>query len=172
MLGPETSAVFEELYASSMVVLANAKPLERPDRIPRALLAGLPWRANALGAIAAGCARYPKAPAVVDDDGEVTYRELWHGSETLRGRRNSSMWWPRSASTLVLHDRDCATTGAACEIASCLEDGGAGTPGPRRGSVRPSAHRGRMVILTSGMPGRPKGASQAGSRSGPAIPRS
>ncbi len=60
------------------VVLAqgNYKPLERPDRLPRAFWAMRPWGANLVGGFEAAAARYPGATAIVDDAGQVTYGEL------------------------------------------------------------------------------------------------
>jgi acyl-CoA synthetase (AMP-forming)/AMP-acid ligase II len=49
----------------------------------QALRSALPWGTGTAAAIAASCARYPSAPAVIDDDGRLTYRELWRESDHL-----------------------------------------------------------------------------------------
>jgi fatty-acyl-CoA synthase len=60
---------------------------------------------------------------------------------------------------LVLHDRDCAAAAAGCEVASCLDDRVGGSSRDARRSVRPPSRHGRLIILTSGTTGRPKGAT-------------
>jgi fatty-acyl-CoA synthase len=64
----------------------NYVPFERPDRLPRALAATLPWGLGTAAAVAAAVARYPRAVAVVDDDGTVTYEELWRQSDGVAHR--------------------------------------------------------------------------------------
>src|SRR3712207_5676990 len=75
--------VLEQVRALSIFARANTVLPERPDRIPRALLAMLPYRGSALGALAASAARYPGRPAFVGPEGSVTYRDLWRSSTAL-----------------------------------------------------------------------------------------
>ncbi len=207
-MGKRASGLLDELVATTTLKVANTKLLERPDRIPRALLAGVPWGSSTIGAIAGGCARYPHATAVIDEDGELSFGELWKRSDQLAralvesglgpGRRvgllsrnhrgfvealvavakvgadlvflNPEFAPPQLADVVeaerlerVLHDRDCAHSVTECGVGWALEDAA-----PRRmsaassrpaGFLRPPAEPGRMVILTSGTTGRPKGAS-------------
>ncbi len=54
------------------------------------MLAAAAWGPTLAGALAAGAARYPRAPALIDDRGAMTYGELWAASDAvalgLRGR--------------------------------------------------------------------------------------
>ena len=65
------------LTAGAIVARSSIVAFERPDRLPRALLALAPWGASLPGGIAAAAARYPDRIAVVDDAGTTSYRELW-----------------------------------------------------------------------------------------------
>lgn len=49
---------------------------ERPDRLARALLALAPWGPSIAGGFAASAARYPRATAVIDGSGRLSYAEL------------------------------------------------------------------------------------------------
>jgi fatty-acyl-CoA synthase len=64
----------------------NFIPLERPDRVPRALAATLPWGLGTAAGVAAAVARYPRVTAVIDDDGAVTYEDLWRQSDGIAHR--------------------------------------------------------------------------------------
>jgi fatty-acyl-CoA synthase len=54
---------------------------ERPDRLPRAMFAAAAWGPTLAGGVAAGAARYPTATAIVDEQGELGYAELWAASD-------------------------------------------------------------------------------------------
>jgi fatty-acyl-CoA synthase len=61
---------------------------ERIDRLPRAMLALLPWGPTLAGGLAAATARYPLATAIVDDDGALRFRDVWWSSDAVaRGLR-------------------------------------------------------------------------------------
>ena len=64
---------------------ANVNLVERPDRFPRAMLAAALCGSGPPGVLATGAARYPSAPAIVDDAGIVTYQELSRRSLVLGG---------------------------------------------------------------------------------------
>jgi fatty-acyl-CoA synthase len=74
------------LAATSVLLRANFVPFERPDRLMRAVAASLPWGLGPAAGLAAACARYPEANAVVDDDGALTYGELWWRSDGIARR--------------------------------------------------------------------------------------
>ncbi|HET6562940.1 MAG TPA: AMP-binding protein [Marmoricola sp.] len=76
---------------TSAALLAKASVrFERPDRLPRAMMAmATPGNLMTRG-LAGATARYPLAPAVVDDDGSLSYGRLWTLSD---------------AAVRVLHDR-------------------------------------------------------------------
>ena len=65
------------------LVRANFTLGERPDRLSRAVLAGLPFGRTALGAIAAARARYPSAVAIVSTDDTLSYDALWRTAGAL-----------------------------------------------------------------------------------------
>ena len=78
--------------AAATVARANSRLGERPDRLLRAIAAMRPYGLSALGAGAAAVARTPERVAVVDDDGEVTYRELGQRANALaRGLADSGI---------------------------------------------------------------------------------
>ncbi|MET0327030.1 MAG: AMP-binding protein, partial [Ilumatobacteraceae bacterium] len=75
--------------AAAVTALARAalRP-ERPDRLPRAMVAMAAWGPTMAGAIAASTARYPGAPAVIDGRGTLTFGELWAATDGIaRGLR-------------------------------------------------------------------------------------
>lgn len=52
------------------------------------MLAMAAWGPTMAGGIAAATARYPMAPAVIDDDGTLTFADLWFGTDAIaRGLR-------------------------------------------------------------------------------------
>ncbi len=62
--------------------------LERPDRLPRAAAALAMWGPTLAGGVAASSARYPLTTALIDDDGSMTYAELWGATDSVaRGMR-------------------------------------------------------------------------------------
>ena len=188
------------------ILRANLAPFERPDRLPRAMLAAWPYGSGLLGAIAASTARHPHAPAVVGDGEQVSYKELWRGAAALaatladsgvtaEGRvgilcRNSP-WFVYSLLAVarlgadvvllntgfgptqlrdtilaegvdvVLHDDEFAeavgpTKSLPVEQLRAIVN----NPDVRLGRARPPRHS-RLVILTSGTTGRPKGAARS-----------
>jgi len=74
------------LAATSVLLRSNFVPFERPDRVWRAMAATLPWGLGTAGAVAAACARYPGTNAVIDDEGALTYGELWRRSDGIAHR--------------------------------------------------------------------------------------
>ncbi len=80
------TSLTRRLAAASVLARSNFVAFERPDRLVRAVLASLPWGLGTAGAIAAACARYPEVAAVVDDEGAITYAELWHRSDGIAAR--------------------------------------------------------------------------------------
>ena len=178
---------------------------ERPDRLPRAMLAAAAWGPTLAGGVAAATARYPQAAAIVDERGALTYAELWAASDGVarglasqdvgpgttvgilaRNHRgfviglvaaaklgadlvflNTGFAGPQLADVVaaegidvVLHDDEFAAIVAGCGARltlgeAALDELAAGSGPP----IRPVTRRaGRMVILTSGTTGRPKGA--------------
>jgi fatty-acyl-CoA synthase len=73
------------LAATTALARASWRP-ERPDRLPRAMLAMAAWGPTMAGGIAAASARYPRAVALVDDAGPVTFGELWAGTDGIARR--------------------------------------------------------------------------------------
>ncbi len=86
MPGPRSSRL---LAAASALARAGLRP-ERPDRLPRAMLALAAYGPTMAGGIAAATARYPLAPALIDDAGPITFTQLWRATDgigrELRGR--------------------------------------------------------------------------------------
>ncbi len=183
---------------------ANFVPFERPDRVPRAIAAALPWGIGTAGLLAAGSARYPTANALIDDEGPVTYADLWSAAKAMgnglraagaRGgtavgvmcRNHRGLVIAAFATAIIGADLVLLNTGFAGpqladvvssesismlihddEFAGIAEAAGITTIGEAeaarmaRGSaeIRPPEREGRVVILTSGTTGRPKGAAR------------
>jgi fatty-acyl-CoA synthase len=76
-------SLLRRMAAGAIVARSNTTPFERPDRLPRAMLAMAPWGASLPGVVAAAAARYPERSAIVDDDGSVTYDELWSRARSV-----------------------------------------------------------------------------------------
>lgn len=77
------TALPRQLWAATAAGRALLRPVERPDRVPRALLALRRWGIGLLGGVAAASARTPSATAIIDDDGSLTFRELWQRSDAV-----------------------------------------------------------------------------------------
>ncbi len=76
-------SLMRTLHAGAIVARSMLSPLERPDRLPRALAAMAPWGQSVAGLVAGAAARYPDRIAVHDDVGSITYRELWRRSQAI-----------------------------------------------------------------------------------------
>lgn len=183
---------------------ATIVPLERPDRLARAMLAALPYGSGLLGAVAASVARYPDARALVTTDETVSYEALWDRSSTLAAAlaeagatgdsrvgilcRNSPMFGYallacvklgadvvllntglgqfQLAETIageavdwVLHDDEFAEMLAVPQAFGTAELSVL-IAGPPLRRIPPPQRQSRLVILTSGTTGRPKGATR------------
>ena len=78
----------QRAVASASALARAALRPERPDRLPRAALALAAWGPTMAGIVAAASARYPLAPAVIDDEGRMSYADLWAASDGVaRGLR-------------------------------------------------------------------------------------
>ena len=76
-------SVLRRVTAGAIVLRSSTVAFERPDRLPKALLAMAPWGASLAGGMAAAAARYPGREAVIDDEGPLTYRDLWQHSRSV-----------------------------------------------------------------------------------------
>jgi fatty-acyl-CoA synthase len=72
-----------KLLSGVAVARSVLAPLERPDRLPRALVAMAPWGTSIAALVAGAAARYPDRVAIVDDRGSTDYRELWRRSQAI-----------------------------------------------------------------------------------------
>ena len=78
----------QRAVASASALARAALRPERPDRLPRAALALAAWGPTMAGIVAAASARYPLAPAVIDDEGRMSYADLWAATDGVaRGLR-------------------------------------------------------------------------------------
>src|SRR6478735_3830654 len=80
------SALTRRLAATSVLLRSNLVLFQRPDRLVRAMAAALPWGLGSAAGMAAACARYPEINAVIDDDGVLTYGEMWRRSDGVARR--------------------------------------------------------------------------------------
>ncbi len=75
--------ILRRFTAGAILARASLGRFERPDRLPKALLAMAPWGTTAPGVVAAAAARYPDRVAIHDDEGATTYRELWERAQQI-----------------------------------------------------------------------------------------
>ena len=193
------------LAAAAIVARANLTPFERPDRLPKAMLAMAPWGMTVAGLVAGAAARYPERVAVHDEVGSTSYHELWSHVRLIGGglasfgvgagarvgllcRNHRGFVEALVAISAIGADVVLLNTGfAGPQIADVIEQEGIGfvihddeftdlvsTCGARvldesaldglsrsRVPVRARRTQGRMIILTSGTTGRPKGAARS-----------
>ena len=192
------------LAAAAIVARANLTPFERPDRLPKAMLAMAPWGTTLAGAVAAAAARYPDRVAVCDEAGSTTYRELWSRVRLIGGGLanlgvgagdrvgllcrnhrgfvealvavsaigadvvllNTGFAGPQIADVIeqegiefVIHDHEFNELVSTCG-ARVLDESGLDELSRSPEPVRARRTQGRMIILTSGTTGRPKGAAR------------
>jgi fatty-acyl-CoA synthase len=196
--------------ASMILARANLHLFERPDRLARSLMAMAPWGTTLAGVMAAAAGRYPERIAIHDDDGSITYSELWDRSQRIAGallargvgdgtrigllgrnHRGFVEWLVGASATgadVVLLNTGFAAPQLAAvvksegvtiivhddEFADIVAEAGVETYGEAAmetlagaaALARPRREQGRMVILTSGTTGQPKGAAR---RSDPAA---
>lgn len=99
--------IADRARAVAAIARSTTVPLERPDRLPRALAAAAPWGASAAASAAMAAARYPHAVAVVDDAGSITYRQLWRRSLAIaRGLSDAGAGPGRTVGLLARNSRD------------------------------------------------------------------
>ena len=197
-------SIARRLTAAAIVVRANLNPLERPDRLPKSLLAMAPWGATLGGLVAGAAARYPDRCAVEDDSGAVTYAHLWSAAQRTAASLAAGGIGPKStvgllcrnhagfvewlvAASITGADIVLLNTGfAAPQLADVVASEGIGTVihddefadvvascgaqtfgeadmrarSHTAGRVGPRRTQGRLIILTSGTTGRPKGAAR------------
>ncbi len=72
-----------KLLSGAAIARSMLTPLERPDRLPRALVAMAPWGTSVAALVAGAAARYPDRIAVVDDHGTTDYLELWRRAQAI-----------------------------------------------------------------------------------------
>ncbi|MEJ7800997.1 MAG: hypothetical protein WKF60_10770 [Ilumatobacter sp.] len=73
-----------KILSGAAIARSMLTPLERPDRLPRALVAMAPWGSSMAGLVAGAAARYPDRVAVLDDAGSTTYQAHATGSASSR----------------------------------------------------------------------------------------
>ena len=197
-------AMARRLAAAAIVARANLTPFERPDRLPKAMLAMRPWGTTLAGVVAAAAARYPDRVAVHDDVGSTTYLELWSRVQLIAGGLasrgvdadarvgllcrnhrgfveslvavsatgadvvllNTGFAAPQLADVVeqedigfVIHDDEFADLVSACG-ARAFDESASDELSRSPERIQPRRTQGRMVILTSGTTGRPKGAAR------------
>jgi fatty-acyl-CoA synthase len=202
-------AGWRQVTSAAALARATLRP-ERIDRLPRAALAAAPWGATLPAVVAAASARYPDVPAVIDDEGSISYRELWRSTDALasalvergagagvavgilcRNHRqfvqatlaaakvgadlvflNTGFAGPQLSDVaadehlaIILHDDDLSDVAGHAASAATVAGHEIVALAARRSfpAIHPTRRAGRVVILTSGTTGRPKGAGRTGS---------
>jgi fatty-acyl-CoA synthase len=199
-------SIVTKLRAGAIVARSVVAPFERPDRLPRALAAMRPWGQSVAGLLAGGAARHPDRVVVHDDDGSITYGEMWRRAQAvaaaLRARDvgagctvgllarnhrgfvevltavaatgadlvllNTGFAGPQIRDVVaseridvVVHDDEFADAVAGCGARLVLDELAIDELASATGRVDPPRRPGRVVILTSGTTGHPKGAARA-----------
>jgi fatty-acyl-CoA synthase len=207
------SSIVHRLVTTVSTARSSLVAFERPDRLPRAMLAAIPWGTGPAALAAAAAQRYPQRAAIADDDGAVTYAELWRGCTGAGARlaelgarpgvavgvmcrnhrgfvhaligaaatgadvvlMNTGFSAPQLADvcrsegvSILVHDDEFAAAAAVSGVADVLDEAALGRAAASGGRLRASRHQGRLVILSSGTTGRPKGAARRASGGGAA----
>lgn len=197
-------SVLHQLRAGR-IVARSVLALERPDRLPRSVRAMAPWGQTVAGLLAGAAARYPDRVGVHDEDGPISYAQLWAEARAIAGHLRDSNVGPgtsvgvlmrnhrgfvtasaavtavgadlvllntgfagpqladvveHEAIRAVLHDDDFADVVAGCGAELVVAEARL-AEWSRSGTIEPGAPPGRVIILTSGTTGRPKGAARA-----------
>jgi fatty-acyl-CoA synthase len=110
---------------------------ERPDRLPRAMLALAAAGPTLAGTVAAAGARYPHAAAVIDEHGALSYRQLWKtSSEVARELRRRDLGEGTTIGVLSANGRGFAVAMvAAAGIGADIVYLNTGFAGPQLGDV-------------------------------------
>jgi fatty-acyl-CoA synthase len=134
------------LAAAGALARAGLRP-ERPDRLPRAMLAMAAWGPTMAGGIAAASARYPTAPAVIDDEGTVTFADLWFGTDGIaRGLKRRGVGPGSSIGILARNGRVFVqSVVAAAKLGADVVYLNTGFAGPQLADV--VAHEGVDTVL-------------------------
>ncbi|RLE26628.1 MAG: hypothetical protein DRJ50_00510, partial [Actinobacteria bacterium] len=201
------STIGKRLRTGAILARSNIKNFERPDRFPRAMLQMGRWGTSPAGILAAAAARYPENTAVVDDEGSITYEELWSRTNSVaaeltdrgvgkgvsvgilcRNHRGFVEWFMAAAATgadvtllntgfagpqladvvehedisVVIHDVEFAGIVSGCGAEQTFDEDAMNSFATSNRTVEPIRNGGRVVILTSGTTGRPKGAQRRG----------
>ena len=134
--------------ATSISALARAalRP-ERPDRLPRAAIAMAAWGPTMAGAVAGATARYPLAPAVIDDEGRLSFADLWAASDGVaRGLRARGVGPASTVGVLGRNHRGFVTAVvAASKLGADIVYLNTGFAGPQLADV--VAHEGIDAVL-------------------------
>ena len=133
---------------ASLAALARAawRP-ERPDRLPRAMLAMAVYGPTLAGGIAAATARYPRAPALIDDVGPLSYGDLWGATDGIaRALRDRSIG-PGTTIGILARNGRCFVLSmvAAAKLGADVVYLNTGFAGPQLADV--VAHEGIDAVL-------------------------
>ena len=144
-MAPRRSAQ-QAVAAAGVLARAVLRP-ERPDRLPRAMLAAAPWGATLAGAVAAATARYPRATAIVDDAGRLDYAGLWTATDGVaRGLRGKGVGPRSTVGVLARNDRGFViAVVAAAKLGADVVHLNTGFAGPQLADV--VAHEGIEIVL-------------------------
>jgi fatty-acyl-CoA synthase len=195
----------QRMQTGAILTRSNIKHFERPDRLPRAMLAMRKWGTSPAGILAASAARYPENVALIDDEGSITYEDLWARTNSVaaaladrgvgagvgvgilcRNHRGFIEWLMAAAATgaditllntgfaspqladvvehenisILIHDNEFATIVSDCGVEQAFDEDVLNSFATSNRMVEPNNRGGRIVILTSGTTGRPKGAAR------------
>ena len=136
----------ERLTAIAALARAAWRP-ERPDRLPRAMLAMAAYGPTLAGGLAAAAARYPRAPALIDDAGPMSYGEMWAASDGIaRALRDRSIGQGATIGILARNGRSFVLSMvAAAKLGADTVYLNTGFSGPQLADV--VAHEGIDAVL-------------------------
>jgi fatty-acyl-CoA synthase len=134
------------IAAASALARAGLRP-ERPDRLPRAMLAMAAWGPTLAGGVAAATARYPLASALIDDRGPLTYTQLWAATDGIgRGLRAHGVGPGSTVGILARNGRGFVTSMvASAKVGADVVYLNSGFAGPQLADV--VAHEGIDTLL-------------------------
>jgi acyl-CoA synthetase (AMP-forming)/AMP-acid ligase II len=108
-------ALSDGIHVAGTLARAGMLRPSRPDRAMRAIVALHRFGPTMAAGVVGGAARFPHAPAVIDDDGTVTFEDLERRSNALaRGLAGHGLTEGRTLAVMCRNHRGFIEVAAAC----------------------------------------------------------
>jgi acyl-CoA synthetase (AMP-forming)/AMP-acid ligase II len=213
LAGLNPMRVYERWETTAALMAMGATMPETPQRMVQRFPEIWRWRDNPASIVLLGAARHPDRPAIIDDDGEVSFGQLERGTTAIAAAwRSAGIGEESTVGVLATNGHVFVQAGLAAaklgahvvylngafsapQVGQVVQEEGidvlvyddelapatalaapahligqtaieAAAANRERVSLRPPSRIGRVILLTSGTTGRPKGAARSGAGSG------